>query len=202
MKTFDRGRSQQAYKSARGTLLTLVILTVANVIFWFARIDLEMLFCIDFPYIMAVIYDTTGIAIGAAVLLFFLAAWYLSAKNHVWLIAATVAHVLDTATLLWLASNSDVGDFVFPIIIHIVASVYLIIGCVNGAKLKKNAGTDPAFSAQPGAWQPAQTGQYQPYGQRDVYQQPVQPRQGQFYQPQQPVRPQYPPQDGQDQQGR
>ena len=197
MKGFDRGRSQQAYGSARSTLLILVILTVVNVVFWFASVGVEMLFCIDFPYIIIVFMDAMGnaplgIAIGAAVLLFFLAAWYMSAKNHVWLIAAAAAHGLDTFTLVWLAANNDFGEFVFPLVIHVVASVYLVVGCVHGAKLKKAgpAQPDPAFAARPGAWQAGQAGQYQSFGPQDVYQQGVQPQQGQYFQSQPGAQPQ------------
>ena len=183
---FDRTRSEAAYKSSRITLLTLIILTVANVLFYFLSFGIEMLFCIDFPYVAVVIADTAGntplgIAICAAVLLFFLAAWHFSAKNHVWMIAAAAAHVLDTATLFYLASVSGFGDLICAFIVHVLASAYLISGCVHGAKLKKNA-SDPAIAAQFGAWQ---SGQFLP--QRDVY---GQPQQGQYYQPQQPYQPQ------------
>ncbi len=167
MAAFNRTRSEGAYRTARSFLLTLMILTVVNIVTYFADIDFELLFSIDLPYLAVLLFDTfgnlpAGIAAGAGVLLVYLVCWHYSGKNHAWMIAAAALYSADVLVLVWMAFNSleELGYFVFPFIVHVVAAVYLIIGAIHGAKLKKNTSCDPALAAQFAAWQTGQAGQF------------------------------------------
>lgn len=136
---------QQKYNTARINLLLMIGLTVLNVVLAFVGSDSMMLFSAIVPYIAAV-WTTIPefqpiiiplIAIAVISIAAYLVCWIFSKKHYGFMIAALALFVIDTLALvafyLWAGEVSGILD----IVIHAWVLYYLIIGVINGVKLKK-----------------------------------------------------------------
>lgn len=143
--------AEEKYKTARANLLLVVILTAVNMIFAAVGSQSMMLFSATIPYftfILGLLSASKKLAIIIiGVSLIFLAAylicWIFSKKHFGWMIAALVMFVADTVFLVALYFLS--GDFfgIVDTLIHIWVLFYLILGVVNGVKLKKLKSEEP-----------------------------------------------------------
>lgn len=138
---------EQKYKTARINLLLMIGLTVVNLILLFTGSDMMMLFSATIPY-LAAIYATMPIfeiffpfLMGLAVvtLLLYLACWFFSKKHPAWMIVALVMFAIDTLAMIGLYWAAGDATGIMDIVIHAWVLYYLIIGVVNGLKLRKQA---------------------------------------------------------------
>ena len=137
--------AQKKLNSARYNLLLMIILTLVNLILFFAGRDAMLLFSATIPYVAVVFGDwiaPSGMAIaifilaGLLIAVYFLC-WLLSKKDPAWMIVALVLFVIDTAVMVYL--KVALGDFsgILDLLIHIWVLYYLVIGVIGGVKLKK-----------------------------------------------------------------
>lgn len=144
MNQSQREFIQQKYKNSRSNLLLVVILTVLNLVLFFTGSETMMLFSASIPY-YAVVFGAVlqidelaiaGLCIAAVVIVLYFLCWLLSKKHYGWLIVALVMFVLDTLTMaglyLWVQDFSGILDA----LIHVWILYYLIVGVINGRKLK------------------------------------------------------------------
>ncbi len=137
--------AQDNYNSARVSLIILIFLTALNILLFILESDRMMLFSATIPYFAVI----TGLSsdnvialvvcscIAAVVLISYLICWIASKKNHVWLIVALVFFFIDTLGLVGL--YLIMGEFVsgiLDLVMHILIIVELVVGVVNGRKLK------------------------------------------------------------------
>lgn len=150
---------EQAAASARGTLLTILLLSVVNLVMLLLDTGRYFLFSTSIPYYAtwfgkamdngtmdgsgSVIgtFTLVGLVISVVVLGFFLVAWLLSAKRPGWLTVAAVAFIVDTLALLgisFLLLENPAANFL-DIVIHCIAIYQLIRGGIAGARVKAQA---------------------------------------------------------------
>lgn len=140
-----RDQLQAAYNTARSNLLILVVFTVINIVLLLVESDTMFLFSATVPYVALLMGILTGLTpvivvcgcIAAISILLYLLCWILSKKSPAWLIVALVFFVIDTAVLalLYISAGeiSGIVDFLF----HLWVIYYLVVGIINGNKLKK-----------------------------------------------------------------
>lgn len=140
-----RALAQQKYNTARANLLLMLGLTALNVVLAFVGSESMMLFSATVPYIAAV-WATMAefqtllvpmIAIVVISIAAYLVCWIFSKKHFGFMIAALALFVLDTLALigfyLWVGEISGIID----VVIHAWVLFYLVLGVINGIKLKK-----------------------------------------------------------------
>lgn len=138
--------AQQKYNTARINLLLMIGLTVLNVVLAFIGSDTMMLFSATVPYIAAVWATMEEfqpimiplIALAVISIVSYFVCWIFSKKHFGFMIAALVLFVIDTLGLivfyLW---AGEIASGILDIAIHAWVLYYLIIGVINGVKLKK-----------------------------------------------------------------
>ena len=140
-----------AYKTARGNLLAMLVLTAVNTLLALTGSDRYYLFTDFAAYIWAVFargfYDFTGeakwLVLGAAgavlVMAVYFLCWLLSKKRRGWLTAALVLFIVDTVALVVIAFalyDSPMGQLV-DFLLHIWAIVELVLAVRGSRKLKE-----------------------------------------------------------------
>ena len=136
---------QQKYNTARINLLLMVGLTALNVVMAFVGSDSMMLFSAIVPYIASVWATMPEfapvmvplIAITVISLAAYFICWIFSKKHFGFMIAALVLFVIDTLALVGFYIFAGEVSGILDIAIHAWVLYYLIIGVINGAKLKK-----------------------------------------------------------------
>ena len=108
---------QRQVAMGRSALLLVVALTVLNLGLLFSGANTYLLFSASGPYYLAILargmdlaaygsvnhgYTWAALAVGAVVLGLYLLCWYLSRKQHSWLVAGLVFFLLDTICLVLL----------------------------------------------------------------------------------------------------
>ena len=139
-----RAVAQQKYNTARINLILMVGLTVLNVVMAFTGSDSMMLFSAIVPYIAAVWATMPEfqsvmiplIAIAVISIVAYFVCWIFSKKHYGFMIAALVIFVLDTLGLVGFYLLAGEVSGILDIAIHIWVLYYLILGVVNGVKLK------------------------------------------------------------------
>lgn len=136
--------AQQKYDSARSNLLLMLILTVVNIVLLFTGSESMMLFSATVPYFAVIIgiffEDSTVLVmclvIAAIPIILYLLSWIFSKKQYAWMVLALVLFAIDTVAMVALYINA--GDFsgILDVLIHAWVLYYLILGVVNGKKLK------------------------------------------------------------------
>ena len=140
-----REKQLQTFTTCRLNLLIVVILTVVNIVLFFAGSETMMLFSASVPY-MAVILATQmplpaaaylcyGVAVVCIVVYFL--CWLLSKKHVGWFIPALVFFVLDTVAMGLLYLTVEDASGLLDIFFHAYVLYYLVMGLVSGYKLKK-----------------------------------------------------------------
>lgn len=151
-----RAIAQQKYDSARANLLFMIIATVINLALLLANSDTFLLFSATVPYFSLVMAQisieeganvTLAYVIGggfaAAILLLYALSWVLSKKQSGWLTLALVLFGIDTLALVALYISAEDVSGVIDLAFHVWVIYYLIIGLVNGKKLKTLPDDEP-----------------------------------------------------------
>ena len=136
---------QQKYSTARINLLLMVGLTVLNVIMAFVGSESMMLFSAIVPYIAAVWATMPEfatvmvplVALAVISIAAYFVCWIFSKKHFGFMIGAFVLFVIDTIALIaFYILAGDIASGILDIAIHAWVLYYLIIGVINGVKLK------------------------------------------------------------------
>lgn len=139
--TTERGRVQQKYDTARANLLLVIVLTVVNIVLYFAESSSMLLFSASIPYyavIFGVELGIAGFGLGVAAVLIglYFLCWLLSKKKSGWLVFALVLFVLDTLGMVGLYLLAEDFSGILDALIHVWVLYYLIVGISTGKKLK------------------------------------------------------------------
>lgn len=133
-----------AYKTARGNLLAMLILTAVNTLLALTGSDRYYLFTDFAAYIWAVFargfYDFTGeakwLVLGAAgavlVMAVYFLCWLLSKKRRGWLTAALVLFSVDTAALVAGLVTAFEASSILDVVFHGLLLWYLAMGVRRG----------------------------------------------------------------------
>ena len=145
-----RAAAKQRYDSARANLLIMAVFTIVNVVLLLVGSDTFFLFSATIPYFAVAegmlfqAFDADPMSsflffgIAALCVLAYLLFWFFSGKRPGFLIAATVLFALDTVYMLGLYLWADLlADSIIDVVFHALVLGYLILGIVNGFKLKK-----------------------------------------------------------------
>ncbi len=125
------------YASARYTLLTVCGFTLVNMVLMLFNSNIYFVYSAQIPqYIYVLVYYLTGagkfisfiIAMVPVALLFL--CWYLSEKNNIWMIIATVLYGIDALLAVYgLLSSFSISNLVQALI-----AVYVMYMLINGLR--------------------------------------------------------------------
>lgn len=163
----SRGYLLNQYENARKDLLLICVLTIVNLVLFYAGANLYFLFSISFSYYLPFfgmgldealgtgsVLTTFSTVVGVIVLVVFGLCWYFSKKHRGWMIASTVLFSLDTLFLLaFMLLSGDLFAFLFDIVIHACLLGIMISGLIAGIKAAKLPEEEP-IEAQPIEAQP------------------------------------------------
>ena len=140
--TAQRERLQKKYDSARSNLLLAIVLTIVNIVLFFANSGTMLLFSVSVPYyavIFGYVFEIVefGIGFAAAILVVYFLCWLLSKKRSGWLIAALVLFLVDTLAMAGLYLLMEDASGIMDAVIHIWVLYYLFAGVSAGRKLKR-----------------------------------------------------------------
>jgi len=163
-----RALCESKYNSARMNLLLVLGMTLINIVVCCLGSDRYFLFSASIPYYLVLMgalwtgrlpdeyyaewpssepflgisFLIVMLVIALIILLVYLCCFLLSKKNKVgWLLAAAVFFGIDTIGMLLLYGIS--ADAIFDIVFHAWVLYYLIVGTINGYKLKKLPEDEP-----------------------------------------------------------
>jgi len=163
-----RALCESKYNSARMNLLLVLGMTLINIVVCCPGSDRYFLFSASIPYYLVLMgalwtgrlpdeyyaewpssepflgisFLIVMLVIALIILLVYLCCFLLSKKNKVgWLLAAAVFFGIDTIGMLLLYGIS--ADAIFDIVFHAWVLYYLIVGTINGYKLKKLPEDEP-----------------------------------------------------------
>ena len=133
------------YNASRGNLLLMIVLSAVNIVLLAANLDVMLLFSASVPYFAVGygLYDGTKSVFAAALifaavcLLIYLLCWLLSKKSPVWMLISLILFVIDTAFMAWLYISAGEFSGIMDAVIHAYVLYHLIVGVINGFKLKK-----------------------------------------------------------------
>ncbi len=133
------------YKSARGSLLSMILFSLLNIVLLICGSDTMFLFSATLPYLISVfgvVSEVTPIAVIAVcisllILSAYLVCWILSKKHYAWMIVALVFFVIDSLVMLGFYLLFWDMSAILDIIIHALLLFYLIMGVVNGVKARR-----------------------------------------------------------------
>ncbi|MBQ9915322.1 MAG: hypothetical protein IJO50_04170 [Clostridia bacterium] len=154
--TLAKERAQAQYDRARSNLLLMIILTMVNVGLAIAESYTMMLFSATVPYYVVIFgfltYGTTlatvCFVVAALCMLGYLLCWNFSKTHYGWMIGALVMFILDTLFLVYILMDMQDASNVIDILIHIWVLYYLVIGVVNGHRLKKLSDVVPVVEEE------------------------------------------------------
>lgn len=146
---------QRIYDGARYAILGLVLITVLNVFLSFVESDSYYVSSVFASYFVSVVFEgALRIIVPLAILAPFVVAFFLSKKSHVWMIVALVLTVLDLLFVIYIGVALDILVYhILDILAHIFVIVLLVLGVINGIKLKKEAEAAEEAAAHPGETQ-------------------------------------------------
>ncbi|MBQ2940617.1 MAG: hypothetical protein IJD97_00125 [Clostridia bacterium] len=149
----------QKYAAARSNLITMLVLTVLNIVLLVADANYMLLFSATVPYAATVMamefglfpglegYMYTAIAVAVVCLALYLVCWLLSKKNVIWMIVAFALFILDTAYMAYIYISAGEASGFLDILIHALILYYLFVGVISGIKLKKQLEEDVSAEA-------------------------------------------------------
>ena len=118
-------------KSARHSLLLVLIFTVVNLVLLLADGNTYFLFSASVPYYLTAfgmgmdaemgisVFTTTALVISAVILAAYLLCWIFSKKRVGWYVVALVLFILDTVLLVRLALSFDaLADSIMDLVFH------------------------------------------------------------------------------------
>ena len=136
-------------KSARHSLLLVLIFTVVNLVLLLADGNTYFLFSASVPFYLTVfgmgmdadaggsVFTTTALVISAIILAAYLLCWIFSKKRVGWYVAALVLFIIDTALLVLLALAFEMlADSIMDLVFHGWVVLELCQALVCHKKLK------------------------------------------------------------------
>ena len=142
----NRELAEKRYKESRSALLLIVITSVIN-LFMVAFAGSYFLFAPSMPTmfieLMLMAAGEEGVEVSALLIPFilglvltlpYLLCWIFSKKRVGWMIAALVIFAVDC---VYLVGMYELASIVKDLIFHALILFYVIVGIVNGVKLKK-----------------------------------------------------------------
>ena len=154
-------------KSARHSLLLVLIFTVVNLVLLLADGNTYFLFSASVPYYLTAfgmgmdadagggVFTTTALVISAIILAAYLLCWIFSKKRVGWYVAALVLFIIDTALLVLLALAFEMlADSIMDLVFHGWVVLELCQALVCHKKLKALP-PEPEAEPVPAPWPPA-----------------------------------------------
>ncbi|MBQ7800036.1 MAG: hypothetical protein IJ370_06045 [Oscillospiraceae bacterium] len=155
----------QKYTYARHNLLLMIGFTVINIVLLLLSSDTMFLFSATVPYMSAIYAQQFALvsaelplkellvivfsSVAVVSLVAYFLCWLFSKKHYGWMIVALVLFSLDTLAMagLYLAF----GDFsgIADALVHVWVLYYLILGVINGHKLRKMPEDPQEMLAEP-----------------------------------------------------
>lgn len=140
-----REQAQQKYNSARANLIIMLGFTVINVVLAFLGSESMLLFSATVPYLAAISATLEElqpmliplVAVIVVSIAAYLAFWIFSKKHYGFMIAALVFFIVDTLVLVGFYILLGEVSGILDVAIHAWVLYYLVIGVINGAKLRK-----------------------------------------------------------------
>jgi len=139
----NRNDPVKRYKSARGNLLAMIVLTVVNIGLSVAGSGSGFLFRAFLPELAIGFFGDiapwAGFAIAALLLGLYMLCWALSKKEPVWMTAALVLFAMDTAVfLLFFAVICLGGEFAFGMLLEVAFQVWVLYYLITGVMAAKD----------------------------------------------------------------
>ena len=143
---------QRIYDGARYAILGLVLITILNVFMVLMGSDRYYVSSVFASYFVSIAFEgALGIILAAVLVAPFAAAFFLTKKNHVWLIVALVLTALDLLFVFYIGIALDMLAYrILDILAHIFVIVLLVLGVINGKKLKAQEEAAEETAAYPG----------------------------------------------------
>lgn len=143
---------QRIYDAARYAILGLVLITILNVFLVLLESDSYYVSSVFASYFVSVVFEgALGIILAAVLVAPFALAFFLSKKNRVWLIVALVLTALDLLFVFYIGIALDMLVYrILDILAHIFVIVILVLGVINGKKLKQQEAAAEEAAAYPG----------------------------------------------------
>lgn len=143
---------QRIYDAARYAILGLVLVTILNVFLVLLESDSYYVSSVFASYFVSVVFEgALRIIVPIVILAPFVAAFFLSKKSHVWMIVALVLTTLDLLFVIYIGIALEILVYrILDILAHIFVIVLLVLGVINGKKLKKQAEAAEEAAAYPG----------------------------------------------------
>ena len=143
---------RRIYDAARFVILGLVLITVLNVFLALLGTDSYYVSSVFAAFFFSVVAEgALGVILAAVLVAPFVVAFFLSKKNRVWMIVALVLTALD---LLFVIVVGILGEelplYILDILAHIFVIVMLVLGVINGKKLKQQEEAAEEAEAYPG----------------------------------------------------
>jgi len=146
-----RTQLETKFNKTRGSLLLVVMFSLANMLLLLLESDITFLFSASFPNYAVVygvvmtalsgemIHAIVSISLAAAVVGLFALCYFLSKKRRFFIIVALALFSLDTIFLIWVFTLDLVENINFlpDAIFHIAVMFSLISGTITWAKLRK-----------------------------------------------------------------
>lgn len=142
---------QRVYDAARYAILGLILITVLNIVLGLLDSDNYYVSSVFTAFFMSIVVEgAVGVILAALILAPFVIAFFLSKKNRVWMIVALVLTALD---LLFVIVVGILGEelplYILDILAHIFVIVILVLGVINGKKLKQQEEAAEEAAAYP-----------------------------------------------------
>ena len=143
--------ARRIYDAARFAILGLVLITVLNVFLALLGTDSYYVSSVFAAFFFSVVAEgALGVILAAVLVAPFVVAFFLSKKNRVWMIVALVLTALD---LLFVIVVGILGEelplYILDILAHIFVIVILVLGVINGKKLKQQEEAAEEAAAYP-----------------------------------------------------
>ncbi len=148
-----RSLATQRYTTARHNLILMIGFTVINIALLIFNSNTMFLFSATVPYMSAVYAQQfiampavaavkgvlSAVCIGVVVvsLAAYLLCWFMSKKHYGWMIAALVMFSIDTLAMAALYLLFEDFSGIADALVHAWVLYYLILGVINGHKLRK-----------------------------------------------------------------
>ncbi len=145
MQHSKREVAEGKVKTARANLLLMIILSAVNIVLFLLGSDSMMLFSATIPY-FAVVFGflsemssalIVSICFAVVILVLYLLCWIFSKKHYAWMIGALVMFIIDSLAMVGLYILAEDVSGIIDVLIHIWVLYYLVIGVINGYRLKK-----------------------------------------------------------------
>jgi len=154
-------------KSARHSLLLVLIFTVVNLVLLMADGNTYFLFSASVPFYLTVfgigmdagaggsVFTTTALVISAIILAAYLLCWIFSKKKVGWYVAALVLFIIDTVLLVLLAlAFETLADSIMDLVFHGWVVLELSQALICHKKLKALP-PEPEAEPVPAPWPPS-----------------------------------------------